>query len=118
MADILGEKFLQQTAVYWASPKTDGIGGFTWADPVEIKCRWTDSTNVVTGRDGQELVSRAFVLVDRDLEEQGVLFLGTLLELDSTQEDDPTELDGALLIKRFDKIPDIPAKLFLRKAFL
>ena len=118
MSDISGEKFLQQTAVYWGSPASDGLGGFTWADPIEVKCRWTDSINVISGSDGVEVVSKAFVMVDRDMEEQGVLFLGDLGDLDSVSEDDPTGVDGAYRIKRFDKIPNLTATAYLRKVFL
>ena len=116
MVDV--SRFLQQTAVYWAAPVPDGFGGFNWDDPVEIKCRWTDSTQVITSTDGDELVSLAFVLVESDVQEQGRLFLGTLADLDSADEDDPTIVARAFVIKRFDKIPDISAASFLRKAFL
>ena len=36
------QKFLNQTAVYWANPVPDGLGGYTYDDPEEVKVRWTD----------------------------------------------------------------------------
>lgn len=116
MVDVT--KFLQQKAVYWGTPTSDGYGGFTYADPVEIAVRWTDSVSVITGADGEEIVSKAMVMTGIDVAEQGVLWLGTLAEVDSADEDDPTNLALAYVIKRFDKIPDLTATGFLRKAFL
>lgn len=107
-----------QTAVYWASPTDDGYGNFVYADPVEISVRWEDSTEVITDSKGQERVSKAEVIVLQDVVEQGLLFLGDIADLDSTEEDDPTTIDGAYPVVRFDKTPGIKGRSFLRKAWL
>lgn len=109
---------LWQTAVYWGTPVATGSGGFTYADPVEIDCRWVDSNRVIMASDGNEIVTRAEVQLAQDVEEQGMLFLGDFDDLDSAQEEDPTNLDGAFLIKRFDKVPTIRGNAFFRKAYL
>lgn len=112
-----------QTAVYWASPTPDGKGGMTYADPVEISCRWEDRVEVVAmageDRKGIEEVSKAVVYVLQDVAEQGMLYLGTLDDLDSDEEDAPETIDGAYRIKRFDKIPRLGSTTeFMRKAYI
>ena len=111
-----------QTAVYWGNPTGDGYGGKTFADPVEISCRWEDiveNINRVGARLGEEIVSMAQVYVTTDVEEQGYLFLGTLDDLDSDEEADPTTIVKAYMINRFDKIPVLRSTTeFLRKAYL
>ena len=105
------EKFIQkvcvQTAVYWGTPVEDGYGGKSFADPVEIACRWEERVNVVSDSRGNEIVSKVRVLVTQDLDEEGYLYLGELDDLDSDEEADPTIVDGAHEIVRFDKIPMI-----------
>ena len=44
------ERQYKQDAVYWGNPQSDGSGGYTFDDPVEIKCRWEDIKQVVTKR--------------------------------------------------------------------
>lgn len=113
-----------ETAVYWGSPANDGYGGFVYAEPVEITCRWEDIHQVVTDAKGNEITSRALVFVDRDVDEEGYLFKGTLEDLydladsSSGAVDDPREFEEAFIIKRFQKIPDLKGLVFLRKAYL
>ena len=117
MADIT-TKFLKQMAVYWAPGVPDGYGGATFSEGVEIDCRWADSTEVISDGKGNQMVSKAVVMVAVDLEELGYLYLGTLDDLDSADEDDPVNIDGAFQIKRFDKIPMLKGTPFLRVAYL
>ena len=110
-----------QTAVYWGSPTEDGYGGKTFADPVEISCRWEDTVEKISrvgARLGEEIISRAVVYVTEDVEELGYLFLGDLDDLDSDEEADPTTVENAYMINRFDKIPVLRSTEFLRKAYL
>lgn len=117
------EKFIRtvcvQTAVYWGSPQDDGFGGFTFADPVEIPCRWEDKTQIVANMDGQETTSDTEVLVTQDLDYNGYLFLGTLTDLDSDQFDNPMLVSGAKPIISKSKIPMIKSTdAFVRKVYL
>ncbi len=111
-----------QTAVYWGSPVEDGYGGKTFADPVEISCRWEDTIELVSrvgSRLGEEVVSQARVYITQDVDEQGYLYLGTLDDLDSDEEADPTTIEKAYSIVRFDKVPAMRStNEFLRKAYL
>ena len=108
-----------QTAVYWGSPTEDGYGTFTYAEPIEILCRWEDKNQVFTELNGTQIVTRSEVHVTQDVDLEGLLYLGDLDDLDSTEEDDPMSIDGIGIIKRFDKIPVLRSTdKFLRKAFL
>ena len=107
--EALIARMCTQTAVYWGSPVHDGYGGKTYADPVEISCRWEDRvekiSTISTSKLGEEIISKAQVFTTQDVEEMGWLFLGDLDDLDSDEEADPMTVDGAYEIKRFDKTP-------------
>jgi len=115
---IIG-KFCVQTAVYWGTPTPGGFGKMTFAEPEERDCRWDDVTKVVTAANGEQIVCRAIVLLTQDVDEQGMLYLGSLDDLDPAQEDDPYSVAGAYEIKRFDKSPMVMSTTeFVRKAYL
>jgi hypothetical protein len=71
----------KQRAVYWGSPVEDGQGGKTFAAPVEIACRWEEMNQIVSDAKGSELTSRAVVYVLQDVDEEGFLYLGDLLDV-------------------------------------
>ena len=109
---------LRQTAVYWGNPTEDGYGNYTYDDPVEITCRWGEVTEVLTGPQGEELVSQAKVQVKQDLDENGLLFLGDLDDLSAAEEADPTTVEAAYRILKVDKVPTIHGRAFFRRAWL
>jgi len=100
-------KNLVQDAVYWGNPTNKGSGGQTFSAPVAIKCRWEDKNQLFnTGGERLVISSRALVYVDRDVDEQGKLWLGLLADLSEAQKADPDLLEGAApSIKKFEKIP-------------
>lgn len=99
------ESVCVQTAVYWGAPEPDGYGGTTYGDPIEIDCRWDDSTKLIRNNNGEEIASKAEVLVTQDLDNEGYLYLGSLDDLDSDQLDSPEDVKGAYKIQRIDKNP-------------
>ena len=106
---------LQQTAVYWASPTSDGYGTMTYDDPVEIKCRWQNKMRVIQTGNGEAIVCQSEVWVLEDLDEQGMLYLGELDDLDSNE----LPPDSASEIKIIEKTPAMGSTtVFLRKVFL
>jgi hypothetical protein len=115
-----------QIAVYWGSPTSDGEGGYDYAQPKEIFCRWQDISQLVVGTNEETITSMAMVYVLEDLEQDGMLYLGTLDDLESQYIIDtgdaipnPKEIKGAYAIKRFEKVPALGSSTeFLRKAFL
>lgn len=121
---------LRQHAVYWGSPVEDGYGGVSYADPIQISCRWEDKQQIIGTITGNQIVgfqnmSRAIVYVDRDLDVDGFLMLGTLDDLTDSSGDssgeyyDPHQIATAYIIKRFEKTPALHSTTeFLRVAFL
>lgn len=109
----------KQTAVYWGNPVNDG-DDISYDAPVEIKCRWQDRKQVMMDDNGEKMISRALVFTTQELDYNGLLYLGTLSSLDSTQEADPSTIEtGACIIKRFEKIPALSSTtVFLYRAFL
>lgn len=108
-------KIRKQDAVYWGAPVDDGQGGFTWAAPVEIKCRWENISDLFIDDNGEQAVSKAEVIVDRIMEIGGYLWLG---ELDSTIPSDPMDLEEAYKIRSFESIPDIGNNIKVYTAIL
>ena len=109
IADFMN-RLCVEDAVYWGNPQDDGYGGFTYDDPVEIKCRWEEKREVVTmageDRKGREIVSKAQVWVLQDVDEEGYLYLGSLdseAALTSVEEENPASVDGAYKIQLFEK---------------
>ena len=119
-----------QTAVYWGVPVANGQGGMDWADPVELRVRWDNVTKLVMNAKGKEVACRAVVLVAGqlwadgtitpiDLDVDGRLYLGSLADLDSGQEDDPMSIQAAWPIMRFDRTPEFGStEDFVREAYL
>lgn len=119
-------KISAQTAVYWGSPCDNGFGGKTFAEGIEIQCRWQDTgKETMITVNGKEYISNTQVLVNEDLDVEGWLFLGSLSDLDDLgynsliKDFRPNEIDGAYEIKRFSKIPLIKSSTkFVRTAYL
>jgi hypothetical protein len=120
------KKIAVQTAVYWGSPVNNGYGGKTFAEGVEIQCRWqeTGKETIITNN-GKEYVSNTQVLVTQDLDVEGWLYLGTIAELNTLgfnsliKDFKPNQIDGAYQIRRFSKIPMIKSGTkFVRTAYL
>jgi hypothetical protein len=80
--DII-RKRATQTMVYWGSPTSDGYGGNTYADAEELACIWEEKQKIILDSMGKELVSLAVVFVNQDLDIGGLLYLGSLDDLDS-----------------------------------
>lgn len=99
------EKICVQTAVYWAAPKPDGFGGYTYGEPVEIKCRWDGKTKVIVDKDGNERVAQAEILVTEKLELDGMLCLGSLAALTPQQRANPKLVKGVYPIKMIEETP-------------
>lgn len=117
------KRFLNQDALYWApSGVTDDFGKMILLDPVQIKCRWEDKTERVLTKKGDEITSRAQVFADRDVEEEGVLWLGSFSQAtiadDAAGNPDPFVNKKAWEIQQVGKQPDRRAKSFLRWAWL
>ena len=115
----------KQTCVFWGSPNEDGYGGQTWADPIEIACRWEDKEQLIRQDDGIEISSRAIVYVLQDVDLEGMMYLGTLDDLYDIADSsagalsNPKEFDKTYVIKKFEKSPALGSTTdFVRKVWL
>ena len=111
-------KHHNQKLVYWGSPVQGGFGGKTFADPIEIDGRYIEKSVLFIDQAGREQTSRAIATVEIDLDVGGFLWAGELSTLGSSEEGDPTEVDGAYEIKAFKKVPNLKATQFVRKVYL
>lgn len=117
---------LPQRCVYWGNPVEDGYGSKIFDAPIELPCRWEDMQQVIVETDGTQSLSRAVVFVDVDLDEDGLLWLGTLNDLvnfesawDSLGDVDHSLIPKLHIIKRWEKSPALNSTTqFLRKAHL
>jgi hypothetical protein len=108
---------LPQKCIFWGNPQADGYGSYLYDDPVELDCRWEDITMVEElAREVQQQL-RSEVILNQDVDEQGMLMLGELIDLDSDVFNDPVSA-GASMIIRFDKIPTLKGDYFFRKAYV
>jgi len=114
-------KFAVQTAVYWGTPQSDGMGGFTWSAPIEVNVRWDDKSQLVINKDGKEVQSDAEILTNAELVYNGWLVLSDLETLNGAYSDisNPRNIEGARQIMAKDKIPFVKSTDdFLRKYYL
>ncbi len=117
------ERFIQsvcvQTAVYWSKGPNDGFGTRVYGTPVEIACRWAIEHEVLKTADGKEVISGSGILVTQDLEEEGLLLLGTLDSLTAIQKKNPLTITGIQEIRAFEKVPMIKSTtVFVRKVYI
>jgi len=111
------ERFTPQTAVYWGNPRNTGYKT-EYDDPVEIKCRWEEKFQLVRDDKGDEVVSKAEVLVRKDFDIGGYLMLGETVNLPSDTST-PEEVTGAYQIVNLSKIPFVGStEIFVRKVYL
>jgi hypothetical protein len=75
-------RVLTDKAVYWGNPTNTGAG-IEFDSPVQINCRWTVIKQKVKNKLGDEIISKAAVLTDTELQEGGMLWLGELADLSS-----------------------------------
>lgn len=112
------KKICVQSAVYWSPPTGEGVFG----EPREIKCRWQGKDRIIYNNFGDELVSKADVLITEVLEMEGWLYLGTLAnieDLSGVDSSNPMDVPGAYKIIAMDTTPLIKSTTeFVRTIYL
>lgn len=94
-----------QTAIYWGAPKPSGYGGYTYAAAVEIPCRWDEQIELVRAANGEEVVSKAQLLLTQDVDEGGIVRLGYLADLTPAEIADPSIAEDTWKIISVSKNP-------------
>lgn len=111
-ADGMINRAYTQTATYWGSPTSDGLGGQSYGAPIELLVRWEERQEEFLTAEGETEVSNAVVWASQDLDTLGYLYLGVSLVAD------PTRVTGSFRILQFRSIPAIRGHQFERRAFL
>lgn len=106
----------RQVAVYFAKTGDDEYGKPTWAQPVEIMCRWEDVQKEFIKPDGTRALSQSVVYPSVVPKPGDVLVLGALVAL--TDVNDPKQNAGAGEVQQADSIPNLRATETLYIAYL
>ena len=110
-------KTMKATAVYWPPENTyDSYGKPVPRDPFEILVRWDNVVEEFVDEEGVPQMSKAKLIVDRDLEIGGVLMLGELTDIEDYV--NPKENPDAWEIKLFSKIADFRGSKYIRQVYL
>ena len=107
---------MKATGVYWGVKGLDKFGDPTYEEPIEITLRWEDAEEEFINANGEKEMSRSMLIVDRDLEIKGYMFLGKIADLKDT--DSPRENRDAWEIRMVKNTPDFKGRKFLREAIL
>jgi len=94
-----------ETAVYWAANGLDNYGQPSYASAVEIDCRWIDKVEEYLDGQGEKKISNAHVMVTQQLVLNGMLYLGTIVDLAGAT--DPKQIVGAYEIRQKLELKDI-----------
>lgn len=106
----------RQKAVYWAAGQLDRHGQASFANPVQIDCRWEDRADEFIDDKGEKKISSSVVYVDRDMKTGDVLMKG-LLNGDVNQSS-PFSNPLAGEIKGYADLPNLKNTESLRTAYL
>lgn len=98
---------LVQDAVYWPPSSFTRRGDVNWGTPVAIKVRLESDKRITPKSDGGPVSNVSTLFVDRDLEEDGKIWIGSICDL-------PTTPTGVIIITGFNKIGDIKGIHFTR----
>ncbi len=91
---------------------THGAFGITFGTPTTQKGFWNDRNEIFKTPQGEDAVSRSIVYLTSDVAEGDYLFEGV------STDTNPTLLDGARRIEKFEKLPDLRNLDHQRKAYL
>jgi len=108
-------RVMKQKAVWWDVDGIDANGQPTHALPVEIDVRWEEVAEEFINSDGDRELSRALLVVDRDVQIKGMIMLG---ELSSVTEANPKDMEGAWEIRQWKKTPSFNGRKYHREVFL
>ena len=120
-------RFAVQDAVHWGVFTRDGYGSLVYEDPVEIKVRWEELTKLISNRKAEEVISTGQILTNTEIEEEDMIFLGSLEDLEDLELDvesgyyypDPMTVNNAYKVVAKSKIPMVRSTTdFVRMYYL
>lgn len=99
------KRMRKRYAAYWPPLKPDADGNPRYGTPIELRCRWEQTSEDYIDPEGVRQFNNAKVFVDRDLVSGGLLCLGRLdAILYPTQ---PFKNEGVGEITKVDKLPNL-----------
>jgi hypothetical protein len=107
-----------QKCIYWAPIDVNQFGETQYADPIELDCRWEDTQKLFTDKEGKEQISSSIVYPITSVKLDGYLYLGTLNDLNSVEENDPIGMTNAGRIKNFSTSVGVDGTSKVYKAWL
>lgn len=103
---------LREKATIWEVTGESVYDGIEVSAPTVINCRWEDKAVLFRLISGEEVVSRAVVYVDRDVD------IGTYIALGEYEDLDPTQLNGAFRVRQTEKKNNLRTTEVERKLYL
>lgn len=99
---MAASRAFKQTATYWAPTSTvDKYGKMTYTAPAAVAVRWETRSESFQDKLGEEVLSKAKVFTQTDLNINGYLYLGTSVAAS------PLGVDGAYEIQQISKVPNL-----------
>lgn len=98
------KRMRKQKAVWWERLDPDRYGSYSFAEPVEISCRWDDSGSEYRTVKGQVEISQATVYPDRVLRQGDKLRKGPI---ETDEPLDPKTVANSFEVQRFEETPNL-----------
>jgi len=109
------DSLLKQTSIYWDPPIRDGLGGYSWGEPIEIYSRWENRQIETKDETGTNIVANTIVWTSEDLIIGGYLMLGKWREISSEETPPFKEKSPPLKEDYFGKVTKMPGELYQRR---
>ena len=105
------ERMRKQKAVWWEFTGLDRSGQKTYANPIEIQCRWEDVNEESIDERGNQFISASIVYVDREMKPGDILWNGLLADDPddplASAPADPRKDFNARQIRAFERMPKL-----------
>lgn len=102
---------LRQQITWWSVTR-DAYNELVFGPPTPLGGRWEERAEEFIGSEGQKAVSRAVALLTKDVNPGDYLAEGDF------SESDPRSVPEAHRVEGFQRVPDLQAVTFVRKAYM
>jgi hypothetical protein len=116
MPGVVGKRFLKGEAIYWRTLGVDDDGNKIYDDPVLLKVRWEDRTEMYLNAAGDTVACRSIVYCNQQITQGGILRQGGWEDIVDLV--NPFGNPDAWTIQRADRIPNRRQTKFLYMAYL
>lgn len=109
---------LNQFLVYWPPGTLIRSGETVYKDPIELKCRWEDTIQLVVDPSGEKWATKAIIDLDVPVLSLGVLWKGRFRNIAEGSESDPFLNNGASAVRMIEGVPNRRGNQILYTAYL